>query len=173
MAMRSDDLRALIARYDAGAIVLRDVANFAWWTHGGDSRVDHSSAVGVADVVVTPDAEYVLASSIEGPRMREEQTVGYDVVQYPWHDGPEAALRELAGGREALIDSDPRVRDEIARMRAVLDERAQDQLRAVGRDTATAIAFAADQVEPGATENEVAGLLAMALRMRGLTPHVL
>jgi Xaa-Pro dipeptidase len=78
-------LRELIAREDAGAIVLRDVANFAWYTHGGDSRVDHSNPLGVADIVVANDAEYVLTSSIEAPRMREEQTPGFDVIEYPTH----------------------------------------------------------------------------------------
>jgi Xaa-Pro dipeptidase len=171
--MRSDDLRELMARHHAGAIVLRDVANFAWWTHGGDSRVDHSNPLGVADVVVTADAEYVLTSSIEAPRMREEQAVGYDVIEYPWQEGPDATLRELAGGREAIIDSDERIRDAIARMRSVLDEVAQNQLRAVGHDTALALARAADQIVPGITEYEAAGLLELALRSRGLVPHVL
>jgi Xaa-Pro dipeptidase len=171
--MRGDDLRALIERHDAGAIVLRDVANFACFTHGGDSRVDHSNPLGVADIVVTADAEYVLTSSIEAPRMRDEQTLDVDVVEYPWHEGSDATLRELAGGREAILDSDPRVSDQIVRMRMVLDERAQDQLRAVGRDTAAALAHVADQVVPGMTEDEVAGYITMALRSRGLVPHVL
>src|ERR687886_326530 len=65
--MRSDDLRALIARHDAGAIVLRHVANFAWYTGGGDSRVDHANPLGVADILITPDCEYVVTSSIEAP----------------------------------------------------------------------------------------------------------
>jgi Xaa-Pro aminopeptidase len=166
-------LRELIAREDAGAIVLRDVANFAWYTHGGDSRVDHSNPLGVADVVVTPDAHCVVTSSIEAPRMRDEQAVGYDIVEYPWHEGPEHALRELAAGREAILDSDPRVREDIKRLRLVLDQRAQEQLREVGQDTAAALRDAAEQVAPGMTEHEAAGMLGFALRSRGLVPHVL
>jgi hypothetical protein len=135
--------------------------------------VDHSNPLGVADIVVTGRRRNVLTSSIEAPRMRDEQTLDVDVVEYPWHEGSDATLRELAGGREAILDSDPRVSDQIVRMRMVLDERAQDQLRAVGRDTAAALAHVADQVVPGMTEDEVAGYITMALRSRGLVPHVL
>jgi Creatinase/Prolidase N-terminal domain len=127
--MRSDNLRALIARHDAGAIVLRHVANFAWYTGGGDSRVDHANATGVADVVITSDAEYVVTSTIEALRMRTEQTPDFEVVVYPWHEGPEELLRELADGKEVLLDSDPRVRDHIAALRRVLDERARAATR--------------------------------------------
>jgi Xaa-Pro dipeptidase len=171
--MRSDDLRALIERHKAGAIVLRDVANFAWYTHGGDSRVDHSNPLGVADVVVTADGENIVTSTIEEPRMRQEQAVGYEVIAYPWHEGSDATLRELARGREAILDSDPRVSDDIKRLRLVLDERAQEQLRAVGGDAAAALRDAADQVVPGMSEFDAAGILSQGLRSRGLVPHVL
>jgi antitoxin VapB len=122
---------------------------------------------------VTGDAEYVVTSSIEAPRMRDEQAVGWNVVEYPWHEGGDATLRELADGREAILDSDPRVRDAIARLRVVLDEQAQEQLRAVGRDTAAALAHTAELVVQGMSEDEAAGLLALSLRSRGLVPHVL
>src|SRR3954452_5570602 len=126
--MRSDDLRPLLERQDAGAIVLRRAANFAWYTGGGDSRVDHANPLGVADVVVTPDSEHVVTSTIEAPRMREEQARGFDVVEYPWEQGPEATLRELARGGGVLLDDDDAVRDAIARLRRVLDDHARDQL---------------------------------------------
>ena len=171
--MKRDRLRSLAERHGAGAIVLRDVANFAWYTGGGDSRVDHANPLGVADVVVTRDAEYVVTSTIEAPRMREEQTPRFEVVEYPWTDGPDATLRELAGGARVLLDSAPELRAPLARLRQVLDEPAQDQLRAVGRDASEALAEAAAAVQPGMTEHEAAGLLADALRARGLAPHVL
>jgi Xaa-Pro dipeptidase len=102
--MRTQQLRELADAHGAGAVVLRRVANFAWYTGGGDSRVDHANPLGVADVVVTPDADYVLTSTIEAPRMREEQAVGFEIVEYPWHDGPDATLRELTGGARLAAD---------------------------------------------------------------------
>src|SRR3954465_9767004 len=97
-AVRADRIRDLLSRRGLGAAVLRTVSNFAWFTGGGDSRVDHASQLGVADVLVTADAVAVLASSIEAPRMRAEQAAGLDVVEFPWHEGPEATLSELANG---------------------------------------------------------------------------
>src|SRR3954447_18929032 len=77
-AARADRIRDLLSRRGLGAAVLRTVANFAWFTGGGDSRVDHSRALGVADVVVTPEATIVLASSIEVPRMRVGQAFSWN-----------------------------------------------------------------------------------------------
>ena len=85
VAARRQRLRELIDRRGLGAVVLRRPANFAWYTGGGDSRVDHVASEGVADVVVCPDGDYVLASRIEAPRMRTEQTRGIEVIEYDWY----------------------------------------------------------------------------------------
>ncbi|MFL5895243.1 MAG: M24 family metallopeptidase [Thermoleophilaceae bacterium] len=173
--MRSDRLRELAQARGAGAVLLRRVQNFAWFTGGGDTRVDHANPLGVADVVVTPDSEYVLTSTIEAPRMRAEQAVGFEVVEYPWHEGPETVLRELTGG--ALVASDVgdglNIADEVARLRRVLDRDARGQLRAVGADAVRALHDAADAIEPGVSEHDAAAELAAALRRRNLAPHVL
>src|SRR3954454_2559619 len=83
---RAERVRDLLDRRALGAAVLRTCTNFAWFTGGGDSRVDHSNPLGVADVVITRDAELVLASSIEAPRMRAEEAHGLEVVEFPWHE---------------------------------------------------------------------------------------
>src|SRR3954452_6534561 len=177
-AVRADRIREMLSRRELGAAVLRAVSNFAWFTGGGDSRVDHASPLGVADVVVTPDAVAVLASSIEAPRMRAEQAAGLDVVEFPWHEGPEATLRELANGAAYGADiplpgAVSNLGTPLARMRRVLDPDAIDQLDGVGADTSAAIAEATVAVEPGASEHDVAAALAHACRRRGLVPHVL
>src|SRR3954447_19276201 len=177
-AVRADRIRDLLSRRGLGAAVLRTVSNFAWFTGGGDSRVDHASQLGVADVVVTADAVAVLASSIETPRMRAEQAAGLDVVEFPWHEGPEAALRELTGAAPFGADTSlPGAASDlsapIARMRRVLGLDAIDQLEGVGADTSAAFAEAAMAVEPGANEHDIAAALAYACRTRGLVPHVL
>jgi Xaa-Pro dipeptidase len=177
-AARADRIRDLLARRALGAAVLRTVPNFAWFTGGGDSRVDHSSPLGVADIVITPDAAIVLASSIEAPRMRAEQALGLEVVEFPWHEGPDSTLRELIG--EAPWGADiglpgavANLGGALARMRRILDPDAVEQLEAVGADTSAAIAETAAAVEPGLDEHSLAGSLADACRARGLVPHVL
>src|SRR4051794_19022418 len=88
-AARAERIRDLLERRALGSAVLRTVSNFAWFTGGGDSRVDHSNPLGVADIVVTAGSAFVLASSIEAPRMRAEQALGIEVVEFPWHQGPD------------------------------------------------------------------------------------
>lgn len=85
-------------RLGLGALLLERSQNFAWYTGGADSRVDHASPFGVAGILLTRDAEYVLTTNIEATRMREEQTPDLEVVEYPWHEDRAALVRELSGG---------------------------------------------------------------------------
>jgi Xaa-Pro aminopeptidase len=174
---RRDRLHELMDRRAVGAIVLRRPANFAWYTGGADSRVDHVAPAGVADVVVTAEHEYVLTSSIEAPRMRTEQTPGLEVVEYAWYEGPDVVLRELTGGgplaADLPLEGAADVSEDVARLRRVLDPDAAGRLRAVGHDASAAMAEAAAGVETGMSEFEVAGHLAAACRSRGLSTPVL
>ena len=159
------------------AVVLRRPANFAWYTGGADTKVDHVAPEGVADLVVRADSQLVLTNTIEAPRMRAEQVPEFEVVAYPWYDDRLAALREVVGG--ACVGSDlglPGTADlsgEIAALRRVLDADAIESLRSVGADASAAMADAAAAVEPGMTEHEAAAELTAALRRRGLTATVL
>jgi antitoxin VapB len=174
---RYERLRELMERHAVDAVVLRLPANFAWYTGGADSKVDHVASEGVADLIVRPNSELVLTSTIEAPRMRAEQTPELEVVEYPWHLDRDAALRELVG--DARVASDLGIAGtmdlshDIARVRRTLDADAIESLRAVGADGSAAMAEAAAAVEPGMTEHEAAAVLAAACRRRGLTATVL
>jgi Xaa-Pro aminopeptidase len=174
---RHERLRQLMKVRGVDAVVIRRPANFAWYTGGADTKVDHVAPEGVADLVVWADAELVLTSTIEAPRMRAEQVPGFEVVEYPWHEDRLAALREVVG--EACVGSDlalpgtADLSDDIATLRRTLDADAIESLRAVGADASAAMAEAAAAVEAGMTEHEAAAALAAACRGRGLTATVL
>jgi Xaa-Pro dipeptidase len=174
---RRERLLDLLELHGLDAIVLRRPANFAWYTGGADSRVDHVSPDGVADLVVTRDGEHVVTSTIEAPRFRAEQTPELDVVEYAWEDGSEQMLRVLTGGGLVGADVDlPGARDvaaEVAGLRRTLDPDAIERLREVGRDTVDALAEAAEAVVPGVGELELAAEIASACRRRGLSSPVL
>ena len=175
--VRRDRLRELIERRGVGAVVLRRPANFAWYTGGADSRVDHVAAEGVADIVLTATGEWVVTSAIEAPRMRTEQTPELEVVEYPWHEGPAAALRDLVGdvavGADVPLAAATDLDEDVARLRRVLDPDAVERLRAVGGDASRAMAEAAAALEPGMSEFDAAANLAAACRERGLSTPVL
>src|SRR5918994_5301012 len=87
---RQQRLRELMDRLGLEALLLRRATNFAWYTGGADNRVDHASPFGVADVLVTFEGEYIFTNNIEAPRMREEQTPDFEIIEHPWY-GDEAA----------------------------------------------------------------------------------
>jgi len=159
------------------AVVLRRPENFAWYTGGGNSRVEYVSPLGAADVVVTDDSEYVLASTIEGPRMRNEQATDFEVVEYPWHEGPDDVLHELVGdaalGADFPLEGVIDLGEELGRLRRALDAIAIARLRAVGADLGAALTEAANAVGPGIGEDEAAAAIAAACRRRGLVATVL
>lgn len=175
--LRRERLLEQLDRNALDAVVLRRPANFAWYTGGADSRVDHVSRDGVADLVLTRDGECVVTSTIEAPRMRAEQTPELDVVEYAWERGSEQTLRLVTGGGRIGADVDlPGAHDlteDIAKLRRTLDPDAIERLHEVGRDTAAALAEAADDVAPGLNEFELAAEIAAACRRRGLSSPVL
>lgn len=169
-------VRALMELQGLAAVLLRRPANFLWYTNGADNRVDHASPTGVADILLTRDAEYVLTSTIEAPRFRDEQTPDLEVVEYPWYEDVGPTLQRLVAGRlgvdvpmERALDVEPL----IPPLRWVLDPDAVERYRTVGRQAVEALEEACGAVRPGMTELEAAGLLADASRQRGLFAPVL
>jgi Xaa-Pro dipeptidase len=174
---RRQKVMELMERWSLGALLLRRAANFAWYTGGADNRVDHASPLGVADVLVTLEGEYIFTNNIEAPRMREEQTPDLEIIERPWYGDEAAVIRELVGdvslGTDFPLGDALNVSDEIAPLRYVLDPDAMERYRQVGVDAAAAVAEAAESVEPGMSEHEAAAHLTAACRGRGLFNSVL
>lgn len=174
---RREKLGELMQRLNLEALLLRRPANCAWYTGGADNRVDHASPLGVADVLIAHDKEYVFTNNIEAPRMREEQTPGFEVIEHPWHEEDAPAIRAAIGdarlGTDFPLGGALDVSDQVSALRRVLDSDAIERYRAVGADAAEAVSEAALSVEPGMTEHEAAANLAAACRRRGLFSSVL
>lgn len=174
---RHDKLREVMERRGLGALLLRRSNDFAWYTGGADNRVDHTSPLGVADILVTLDAEYVFTNNIEAPRMRDEQTPGFEIVEHPWYEDEAVALREAIGdaplGTDFPLDGASDVSEEISSLRHVLDPDAVERYRQVGADADAAVTEAAGSVEADMSEHEAAANLAAACRRRGLFCSVL
>lgn len=171
---RAERLHDLIDRRGLGAVVLRRLANFAWYTAGADTRVDHVASE--ADLVIGSDGELVVTSTMEAPRMRAEQTPELEVDEYPWHEDRYAAVARHGRrpmGADIPIEGAADLSGEIADLRRTLDPDAVAKLRVVGRDATAAMHEAAAVIEPGITEHEAAAALAHACRRRGLSAPVL
>lgn len=174
---RREKLRSLIEETGTSGILLRRPANFAWYTGGADNRVDHGDEFGVAAVLVTRDAEYVVVDNIEASRMREEETPNFEVAEHPWHEGPDVLVRELIGGSSLAGDSPAAPGEDltarIAPLRYVLDADAVERYRVLGTDAVAAVAEAAASLTPETDEIEASANLVAACRRRGLYVPVL
>src|SRR5918993_3164232 len=169
---RQRRLRGLMERRGLEALLLRRPANFAWYTGGADNRVERAAPFGVADVLLTLEEEYVLTNNIEAPRMRDEQTPGFEVIEHPWHGDGTESIGELVGdaplGADFPLEGGADVSDEVAPLRYVLDPVILERYRRIGGDAAAALKEAAGSVSPGMSEYEAAANLAVACRRRGL-----
>ena len=175
---RRERLRDVAERLGVEAVLLRTPANFAWYTGGADNRVDHSVPLGVASMLVTADAEYVVTDNIEAGRMRVEEVPRFEVVEYPWHEGLSHTIRELIGnsplGTDHRLEGARELSEEITPLRYVLDADAIGTYRRAGAATSAAMEEAAASVDSGVSEEEVAAALTFACRRRGLaTPVIL
>lgn len=153
------------------AVRLARPESFAWYTGGGDNRVDHAAAQGVAELVVTSDGHWVVTDNIEADRLRHEQVPGFEVLERSWHETPEAVVRPLVGDRAVAQEAD--LGDALVRLRSVLDAAAQSQYRRVGADARAAMDDVAGRLAPTMTEWEAAAQLVEACRRRALYAPVL
>ena len=91
------------------ALLLKRQANFSWMTGGGLNLVGITTEMGVAALLITENAKFVVCSNIEAPRMAGEERLeeqGYAIASFPWHEDSETALiKKLAGGGKIGCDA--------------------------------------------------------------------
>lgn len=173
-------VRAWLEAGDAGAVLLTSQAAFAWITAGGRNHVALGEEAGIAWVLVTSDAAHLLTSTIELPRMLDEEVRGLplDAVAFPWHDQARAvdlvaercdlsaAVSEL--GTLGLPRADP----SLVALRHTLVEPEVQRYRELGRDAGTAVEAVTRSVTVGDAELEVAGRLAEECLRHDILPLV-
>jgi antitoxin VapB len=178
--------RLIRAVHDAGAqgVLLATHHNIAWFTAGRSNRVDSSREAGTSRLLITDDhRRFVLANSIEMPRMREEVLAGleFEPVEYPWTDDQNPAhavetARRLLSPTAKLASDWPLpetmpFEPVIARTRALLTEAEVDRYRVFGREAGRVVGNVCRALTPGDDEREIARAVADALggiRARGV-----
>lgn len=171
-------LRSLLEKHNAEAIVLRRVSSFAWATEGAASYVNTATTEGAASLVVTRETCYVATNNIEAPRLQTEENLaeqGWEFVISPWAT-PLKGLNDLLTGKTFLSDvplgNGKDISAEIARLRAHLTPEEGERLRVLGRLCAESITAAAQALQPGMSEYEIAALLGAQAQKRGVQPIV-
>ncbi|HEV8190980.1 MAG TPA: M24 family metallopeptidase [Ktedonobacterales bacterium] len=174
IASKLGALRARMEACGVDVLHLTTEANTAWITAGATTYIDEARDAAAFGVAVTSNHAFVLADTIEEPRLHEEEQLdqlGFEIVAEPWY---------RRGLFAAGLGSDKRVgRDngvdmsvEIQQLRMVLGPAERVRLREVCAEAAEVMAEAIPAVHPGMTEFGAAALLAGASRKRGGTATV-
>lgn len=168
----------LLARRDLDALLIRQVANFAWMTCGAASYVNVTVTDGAASLLILPGARCLVTDNIEATRLEHETALceqGWDFHVGEWHTAGDA-LPDLAAGLRLGADGPypgaVDLGDELRHLRMRLQPAEQGRFRALGRICAEAMDGAIRAVRPGMTEFEIAALLAAEAQRRGVSPIV-
>lgn len=169
-------LRAILQAHDLDSVVVQRSQNFAWLTDGASSYVNIASDLGAAALVVTRDGAHLVCDNIERPRLHDEEGLTeWRLESDLWTGGRVGLIQKVARGRVGADSPFPGATDlaaPLANLRYQLDAEEMERLRIVARATARALEGAARQVQPGMSENEIAGLVAGHAYATGVVPIV-
>ncbi|MFZ5819019.1 MAG: M24 family metallopeptidase [Chloroflexota bacterium] len=178
LSTKLTSLHALLDKYNAEAVLLRRVSSFAWATSGAASYVNTAATEGAASLVITREKRYVAANNVEAPRLQGEERLdrqGWEFVISPW-ETPLKGLNTLLAGKTLLSDvpfaNAQDVSAEISRLRSRLTPEERERFRELGRLCAESITAAAQAIQPGMTEYELAARLGGETQKRGIQPIV-
>jgi Xaa-Pro aminopeptidase len=160
-------VRELLQARGLDALLLRRQANFCWMTGGGLNLVGITTELGVAALLVTRAAKFVVCSNIEAPRMAKEEGLeeqGYTVVAFPWHEDAErATIHRLVGkgrlGSDAPFADAEVCAEDIARLRYALTPAEVERFRWLGERASAGLERTLIATRPGETEAEVVARL--------------
>jgi len=161
------------------ALYLCQVSNFAWMTAGLEPVVMLSSDRAEAGLLITPDKCFVICNNIEYPRLRDEDRLseqGYEFYVTPWHHGLPMfhdLVKDKRWASDWPLPGVPDLSSDIARLRFQLTPAEVERYRWVGLHTAKALESTAQNVRPGMSEMQIAGLISSKALDIGITPTLL
>lgn len=171
---KQQQIEELLTRKQLDALLLQQVSSFAWATNGAASYVNTAVSAGVAKLLITPTARYLITDNIEAPRLSQEEKLaeqGWQFLAADWH-GAGHSVQKLTEGLKLGADGPfPGAADlsgDVARLRANLTPAEGDRFRELGRFCANAMDEAIRAVRLGQPEHEIAALLAHAAESRGV-----
>jgi Xaa-Pro aminopeptidase len=185
IAEKSARLVRLAEAAQLRGILLATQPNFSWVTGGLTNRIDGSRESGNGALLFTVDGgRYVVANTIENPRLATEALVGagFESIEYGWTEeraDPALPVRlsiDAAGGpigSDMPLAGAVSLEQEISRLRAPLTRLELQRYRELGAAVGCTIGAVARAVDVGATEQDVAGLLISALAPLQIRPVVL
>jgi antitoxin VapB len=183
--VKTDRLVRLAHAAGLGGILLQAQRNVAWLTGGRSNRIDGSREAGAGALLVSASGRrLVVANAIEMPRLLNETVagLGFDAIEYPWIDDqsdPGAAVKRAQHaisaariGADGVFADAVSIESAMTQIRAPLTGEEVARYRSLGREMGIAIGGFCHAVEPGTTEQEIAGELSAVVSRAGARPIV-
>jgi antitoxin VapB len=178
-ARKQERVNDVLERGGYDAMLIATVANFAWFTCGGDAHVNTAEETGVGALLVRRNRKTLITNNVERARLLEEELAnqGFQEEISLWvEDALAPAVARTAPGEKIVSDVVlPGVTacpEDIARLRWSLTPEEVDRCRALGADVGEAMGEASATVEPGMSEHAAAAEVAAQHMRRGIAPIV-
>jgi len=177
LAIKRARVREFLTTHNLGGVLFTLQKSFSWYTGGGQNHVALTTEAGAAALLATPEQDYLVANNIEAGRIMEEEGLadfGVQPLAYRWDGDNSDATRlveRVLAGKRYTTDTGPHA-DELNRLRYSLTPLEVERYRALGRDSAEAMAEVCRMIAPGQTEWQVAAMLSKALWERKIVPAV-
>ena len=157
-----------------GLLVLQP-DNFAWLTAGAAPRgiLDPDALPGL---YFTADARWLLSSNVDTQRLFDEEIdgLGFQLKEWPWHQGRAQALADLCQGRtvaaDTPIDSCKSLAPQLQLLRRTLSDYEIACYRSLGQTLSHSLEATGRTLGVGETEREIAGQISHRLLHRGVQP---
>lgn len=180
---KHERIKKFINTHQLDGVLLSGVANFAWFTAGGDSHVENHNKIGVAFLLITKRKRFLITNNIEADRITSEQLNGiadnFEFVVFDWYDpkGEITAIHKLTKGLQVATDF-PRSQlvdmpDDFNALRYEMTESEVDRFRWLSRSTSDVFEASVKTIEPGMSEYDIEAHLAKGLMQQGITPVVI
>ena len=173
-ASKVERLRRWMHTRELDGVLISRRDNFSWLTVGGDNHVLKNTEVGVGHLLLTQDCQTLLAYSMDGRRLLQEQIPGqgYTLATRRWFEGdPRLMAEALVKGRLAADTPLPGCQElslEINRLHDPLTDLEIDRCRWLGRQTALLLEAIAGWVQPGMSEEHIARQMQAAFALHGI-----
>jgi Xaa-Pro aminopeptidase len=162
-------LRSLLTDRGLPGIVLTRPASVAWLTGGMTNVIDRSAGRDAVWIAVGHDAGACITTTVEGPRLRAEKALPFELVEVPWQE-PDAYRRAADEVVGPAAPDDDALDTELTGLRLALVPEERARLMALGADATTAVEDAVRAWRPGATDRNVMADVAAGCERAGIVP---
>jgi Xaa-Pro aminopeptidase len=175
---KQERVAELLAEARADGLLLIDPANIAWLA-GASLNHGITDAAEWPALYLVSNQRWLVCGSTDTQRLFDAHLdgLGFQLKEWPWHWGRDRLLTDLCQNRrvasDRLLAGCVPVGPTLRRIRCALTPEEQGRLRDLGARLAHALEATSRHLEPGQTEDEVAGQLAHRLLHRGVQPVAL